>query len=53
MKLIEEYQAIDCDIAVKGAWHDGTAVTISAFSLSDERSHTAWYIKLDLLGTKQ
>ena len=47
MKDIEEFHSGESDISFRGTWHDDSQVKILAYSLNDERGHSAWYIKLE------
>lgn len=50
MKTISEYHDPDCDIAFRGTWNDDSKVKIQAYSLSDNRGHTAWAINISDTG---
>lgn len=43
---IVEFHNPESGLAFRGKWHDGTAVSIFAFNLTDKRENSAWLIKI-------
>ncbi len=43
---IMEFHNPESDLAFRGKWHDGAAVSIFAFNLTDKRENSAWLIKI-------
>lgn len=43
---IVEFHNPESDLAFRGKWHDGAAVSIFAFNLTDKRENSAWLIKI-------
>lgn len=43
---IMEFHNPESDLAFRGKWHNGAAVSIFAFNLTDKRENSAWLIKI-------